>query len=119
MFTCEVCDKVYTAQRSLSAHVKSVHDGVKFTCDICLKSFTRKFKLNRHKKNSHRESVIRYAPPVVIGQPPSITPAIAPAITHAIASTSGPWDETVGDDAFLEALDDFENQGKKIHYSMH
>jgi uncharacterized Zn-finger protein len=119
MFTCEVCAKVYTAKRSLSAHVKSTHDGVKFTCDICLKSFTRKFKLNRHKKNSHRESVIRYAPPVVIGQPPSITPEIAPAITPAIAPTSGPWDGAICDDELLEIMDDFEKQGKKIHYSMH
>ena len=113
MFSCEVCAATFTRKDNLNRH-SITHNGVKFTCDICLKSFTRKFKLNQHKKNVHRESVIRVASAVVIGQPPaaaSAPPAIAPV------PTSGPWDGAICDDELLEIMNDFENQGKKIHYS--
>jgi hypothetical protein len=118
MFTCEVCAATFTRKDNLNRHFNT-HNGVKFTCNICLKSYTRKHDMFRHREIVHT---------VIVGQPLAITPAspaIAPAPPTAtptlptIASTSGPWDETVGDDAFLEALNDFENQGKKIHYSMH
>jgi hypothetical protein len=113
MFACEVCTATFARKDYLSRHIKSFHNGIKFTCYTCLTSFTRKFKLNRHKKTAHRNSVIHYAPPDIVGQPTAISPAL-PTILSAPVSES--WDDTVGDDVFLEALADFENQGKKIHY---
>lgn len=110
MFGCEVCTKVYTAKRSLTAHIKSKHNGITFVCNICLTSFTRKYELNKPTKNEHRESVIQYEPPVIVTQPPATT----------IASTTIPTTESDlwgdDDDVFIETLADFKNQGKKIHY---
>lgn len=101
MFTCEVYDKVFTAKRNLMVHVSSAHNGVKFTCKLCLKSFTRKYKLDQHKKIAHRDSVIQYALSAIIEQPATVVRS----------PTSETWDDTVEDDAFLEAINSFENQG--------
>jgi hypothetical protein len=114
MFACEVCAATFTRKDNLAVHVKSVHDGVKVTCNICLKSFTRKYKLNQHTKNAHGASVIQSAPPVIVGQPPAaMKPANTPANNHVTNISDG----AICDDELLEIMDDFENQGKKNHYS--
>jgi hypothetical protein len=113
MFSCEVCDKVYTAKRNLSAHIKSAHNGVKFTCDIYLKTFTRKHDMFRHQEIAHTVNV---QPPTAAPAPPAATPALSTS-TPAIDHTANLWDGAICDDELLEIMDDFENQGKKIHYS--
>ena len=114
MFTCEVCASTFIRKDYLSRHIKSAHNGVKFACNICLKSSTRKYKLDQHTKNAHRGSVIQYAPPIIVGQPPaSMKPANTPANNHV----ANIWDGAICDEELLEIMDDFENQGKKIHYS--
>ena len=102
MFTCKVCASTFIRKEYLSRHIKSIHDGVKFVCNVCLKSFTRKYNLNQHTKNAHGVSGIQYVPPIIVRQPPAATNIC---------------DRAIGNDELLEILNDFENQGKKNHYS--
>lgn len=104
MFTCEVCAVTFT--RKDNRHSKT-HNGVKLTCDICAKSFTRKYGHNQHKKIVHADNVM---------QPSAIATVSVSVQQPVIEPPTGPWDNTVADDAFLETLADFENTGKKIHY---
>ena len=32
-YKCKLCDKIYTAERSLVAHMETIHEGIRFNCD--------------------------------------------------------------------------------------
>ena len=53
LYNCVECDKQYTKEKNLKAHVKSTHEGQVFSCDDCEKTYTRKVKLMDHKKKHH------------------------------------------------------------------
>ena len=46
---CEICGKCFTRKKSLNAHVKTVHEGIKnHNCKKCGKEFARLYHLKRH-----------------------------------------------------------------------
>ncbi|XP_048238897.1 uncharacterized protein LOC124129020 [Haliotis rufescens] len=48
-FTCPVCGNLYSSQRNVNRHRRSVHQGQRFSCEKCSKSFASNQKLNKHK----------------------------------------------------------------------
>ena len=48
VFTCNVCNKVYSHASSLSRHKKEAHSDSEYTCPNCNKSFPRNESLVRH-----------------------------------------------------------------------
>ena len=53
MEKCDICNKLFSNKSSLTKHIKSVHEKIKFKCEICGKELSRKDKLQRHKKTVH------------------------------------------------------------------
>ena len=51
---CKVCAKVFTTQRSMQRHHKSVHELYQVECEECGKKFGMKDTLNAHIKAVHR-----------------------------------------------------------------
>ncbi|XP_071488461.1 uncharacterized protein [Diadema antillarum] len=51
-FSCEMCDKAFTAKSSLKEHL-FLHYGKPYACDFCERQFTRKAYLISHMKESH------------------------------------------------------------------
>ena len=51
---CKVCAKVFTTQRSMQRHHKSVHELYQVECEECGKKFGMKDTLNSHIKAVHR-----------------------------------------------------------------
>ena len=51
-FACSLCDKSYTRNHNLQAHIRTQHQNAKLesiTCEICGKSFGRKWERDRHR----------------------------------------------------------------------
>ena len=54
IFFCPSCDYSSKYNESVSAHEKSVHEGIKnHKCEICDKEFSNKKYLNTHKNAVH------------------------------------------------------------------
>ena len=53
LFSCNQCDAKYLNKRSVSVHIRTIHEGVKFTCEQCDKVFARKYTLACHVKSKH------------------------------------------------------------------
>lgn len=104
MFSCAVCEKVYNVKRSMLAHIKTQHEGQKFTCVVCAKTYTRNHDMIRHKKLAHVIGMEHPSPVIASVQRPHHTPDNDTADLCA--------SETFSE----EAIVDFSNQGKKIHY---
>ena len=56
MEKCNLCNKLFSNKSSLTKHIKSVHEKIKFKCEICDKELLRKDDLQRHKKTVHWRS---------------------------------------------------------------
>ncbi|TGZ61672.1 hypothetical protein CRM22_007871 [Opisthorchis felineus] len=55
VLNCAFCNKVFTKNCNLSAHIKTVHKGVKpFECVLCYKGFTRNSDLHKHIDAVHK-----------------------------------------------------------------
>ncbi|THD27457.1 Zinc finger and BTB domain-containing protein [Fasciola hepatica] len=55
VLTCAFCNKVFTKNCNLNAHIKTVHKGVKpFECRLCYKGFTRNSDLHKHIDAVHK-----------------------------------------------------------------
>jgi KRAB domain-containing zinc finger protein len=53
---CDSCGKTFSNVYTLSAHKKTVHEGIKtFVCNICQAAFATKYKLKRHNAGVHSE----------------------------------------------------------------
>ena len=52
-FHCQSCDKSFTEERFLKAHVESSHKKVRHACHLCDKDFSQKSVLSRHIKTVH------------------------------------------------------------------
>lgn len=98
---------------SLKRHSNS-HNEVKFSCNICPKTFTHKLKFVQYKKIVHGIIIIIINVRVIPVRHVSL--AIVPVLNTSFSSQIAKWGDTVGNDAFLEAVADFENQDKKIYY---
>ena len=64
VFTCEVCDKTYSDERTLVRHRKRFEHGdsygnIFFECDGCPKKFRQRRLLNVHKKRVHLSKTIK------------------------------------------------------------
>jgi len=52
-FVCDYCDKRYLSPSGLTAHRKSVHEGVNFVCQFCQKNFRKKAHMVTHVNSKH------------------------------------------------------------------
>jgi len=52
-FKCDKCESVLKSKKSLMAHVKYKHEGVRFPCSECSETFTSNHSLKVHKKSIH------------------------------------------------------------------
>lgn len=50
---CGICDKPYSAQKNLNAHIKSAHDLERFFCKVCDSNFTTPYSLRHHVTTIH------------------------------------------------------------------
>ena len=57
MEKCDICNKLFSNKSSLTRHIKSVHEKIKFKCEICDKELSRKDDLQRHKLSVHSKSI--------------------------------------------------------------
>ena len=58
-YACNQCDKQFTDQANLTKHIQSVHEGVKYACNQCDHQATRQDNLTRHIKSEHEG--VKYA----------------------------------------------------------
>ena len=56
-YSCKHCDKSFALNKSLKAHIESVHEKKKHICEICGSSFRQKETLNHHIKKIHEKSI--------------------------------------------------------------
>ncbi|CAL8079393.1 unnamed protein product [Calicophoron daubneyi] len=55
VMNCAFCNKVFTKNCTLNAHIKTIHKGVKpFECKFCYKGFTRNSDLHKHIDAVHK-----------------------------------------------------------------
>jgi uncharacterized Zn-finger protein len=57
-YSCVICNKSFTAERTLKRHIKSVHGSKnkkELQCEECNKSFTRADNLTRHVLEGHEQ----------------------------------------------------------------
>jgi hypothetical protein len=52
-FKCDKCESVLKSKKSLMAHVKYKHEGVRFPCSECPEAFTSNHSLKVHKESIH------------------------------------------------------------------
>ena len=57
MEKCDICNKLFSNKSSLTKHIKSVHEKIKFKCEICDKEFSQEDNLQRHKKAVHSKNI--------------------------------------------------------------
>ena len=53
MFDCDQCESKYTQQGSLTRHIQSKHEGVKYTCNKCDHQATTQHSLKIHVQSRH------------------------------------------------------------------
>ena len=58
-FQCPQCDKLFSHNTSVHAHIRSVHEGVKYACNQCDYQATRQDHLTRHIQSVHEG--VKYA----------------------------------------------------------
>ena len=58
-FECHQCDNTYPQNKQLQAHVKSVHEGLKYACNQCEKQYADQSNLKIHIESKHEG--IKYA----------------------------------------------------------
>ena len=52
-FPCTKCDKKFISLSNLNAHMKSLHEGIRYSCDKCEYKATQKVSLKVHIKSIH------------------------------------------------------------------
>lgn len=52
---CEICKAEFNGKRNMIAHIKSVHEKIKYHCNICNKIFSHNCSLRRHMNKTHNE----------------------------------------------------------------
>ena len=52
---CDICKKQYKTKISLSAHMKSVHQGIKYPCKQCEYKATQQSSLKKHFESVHKK----------------------------------------------------------------
>ena len=52
---CHLCGKIFGRKDHLKAHIKSVHEKIKFMCELCSKECSYKSDLTKHIKNVHEK----------------------------------------------------------------
>ena len=58
---CPICAKVFTTQRSLQRHHKSIHELLQWKCEECGKNFSQRDSLKEHVKSIHLKMESRQA----------------------------------------------------------
>ena len=53
MKACDPCDYNATDKKSLTRHIQSKHEGVKYACDQCDHQATQQSNLRTHIKKKH------------------------------------------------------------------
>lgn len=51
---CEICKAVFSAKRNMIAHVKSIHEKIRYNCKFCDKKFAHNCSLKRHIRKTHK-----------------------------------------------------------------
>lgn len=60
-FKCQICQKLYESESSLSAHINKIHNTLKtYECFKCSKTFNKRFKIIQHIFTNHQEDYSRY-----------------------------------------------------------
>ena len=52
-FQCSQCDKLFSNNKSVHRHIRSVHEGVKYACNQCDHQATQQSNLKTHIKRKH------------------------------------------------------------------
>ena len=52
-FQCSQCDKLFSHNKGVHRHIRSVHGGVKYACNQCDQQFTQQSNLTTHIKRRH------------------------------------------------------------------
>ena len=52
-YSCWQCDHEVTSKASLSRHIRSVHERVKYPCNLCTFKASRKYIVNKHVSKAH------------------------------------------------------------------
>ena len=52
-FQCSQCDKLFSHNKVVDRHIRSVHEGVKYACNQCDHQATTQSHLTRHVKRKH------------------------------------------------------------------
>ena len=63
-FSCDLCNKEFTAKPNLYRHKRTAHTTKRFVCDTCGKCFTQKNKLSVHKCISKSEEEPKKSQPI-------------------------------------------------------
>ena len=58
-YVCNQCDRQFTAKKSLTRHIQSIHEGVKYACNQCDQQFTLQCNLKTHIRSIHEG--VKYA----------------------------------------------------------
>ena len=58
-YYCDMCDYTSALRGSVSRHIRSVHQGLRFPCDMCDYQATRSHHLKRHKERLHRLHLLK------------------------------------------------------------
>ena len=53
-FQCQKCRRSFRVKEVLKAHVKSIHDKIRFPCEMCPKTLTTKHSLQQHTQSVHK-----------------------------------------------------------------
>ena len=57
VYTCDVCDKIFTEKRNLLRHEKNIHgEKNSYACELCNKVYKRTEDLRRHKASTNFKS---------------------------------------------------------------
>ena len=64
-YACDQCDYQAARKDSLTKHIQSVHEGVRYGCDHCDSSFTQRHHLNIHMKKHETQYALSKEEPLL------------------------------------------------------
>lgn len=79
-FTCQVCDKIFSSQETLSQHMNIAHrspNKLPYRCNLCSAQYPTQQGLTQHKQTFHKESGSELVLPVVDMKQPGVLGRLA------------------------------------------